>query len=151
MPFTYVLKSILQSQNTTNCGEIFNVLVKECNLMVGSCSRPDCIQNNRDACRSPKTEELSTCFNAWVVKNTSRDKIKFSLLGKNGELKGESDLHGNEEKNLSIVLTDGPIRNIFGGKIDVTLKGQGKELNKEQDLIISNLRVIVDGYYDKEF
>ena len=80
MPFTYVLKSILRSQNTTNCGEIFNVLVKECNLMVGSCSRPDCIQNNRDACRSPKTEELSTCFNVWVVENTSRDKIKFSLI-----------------------------------------------------------------------
>jgi len=40
---------------------------------------------------------------------------------------------------------------IYGGKIEVILKGKGKELNKEQELKISNLRVTVDGYYDKEF
>jgi len=96
-------------------------------------------------------EKATVNFTVKKNVNINADKIKFTLLGKNGELKGESDLQGNEEKNLSIVLTDGPIRNIFGGKIDVTLRGQGKELNKEQDLIISNLRVIVDGYYDKEF
>ena len=96
-------------------------------------------------------EKATVNFTVKKNVNINADKIKFTLLGRNGELKGESELQGNEEKNLSIVLTDGPIRNIFGGKIDVTLKGQGQELNKEQDLIISNLRVIVDGYYDKEF
>jgi hypothetical protein len=48
-------------------------------------------------------------------------------------------------------MTNAPVKSIYGGKIDVTLKGQGRELNKEQELKISNLRVIVDGYYDKEF
>ena len=79
------------------------------------------------------------------------DKIKFTLLGKTGELKGETFLQGDEEQEITIVMTNAPVKSIYGGKIDVTLKGQGRELNKEQELKISNLRVIVDGYYDKEF
>ena len=79
------------------------------------------------------------------------DKIKFTLLGKTGELKGETFLQGDEEQDITIVMTNAQVKSIYGGKIDVTLKGQGRELNKEQELKISNLRVIVDGYYDKEF
>ena len=79
------------------------------------------------------------------------ENIKFTLLGKNGELKGETVLQGDDKQDISIVLTNGPVMSIYGGKIEVILKGKGKELNKEQELKISNLRVTVDGYYDKEF
>ena len=48
-------------------------------------------------------------------------------------------------------MSDGPIKDIYGGKLEVKLKGQGKEINTNQKIEVSNLRMKVDGYYDKEF
>lgn len=79
------------------------------------------------------------------------ESIEFALLGKNGNLKSKKiALLGNEEQPIVLELEGTPVKNIYGGKVTVNLKGRGKDLNKTQKLEISNLRVTVDGYYDKE-
>ena len=47
-------------------------------------------------------------------------------------------------------MTGGPVNNIYGGKVALILKGQGKPISAEQELKLSNLRVKVDGYYDRK-
>ena len=78
------------------------------------------------------------------------EKIKFTLLGKNGQLTGETPLVGDEEQDISMEMTGGPVSQIYGGKIELILKGQGKPISAEQQLNIKNLRVKVDGYYDRK-
>ena len=48
-------------------------------------------------------------------------------------------------------MTGGPVSNITGGELKVNLKGQGKDIKTDQQIEVSNLRMTVDGYYDKEF
>jgi hypothetical protein len=79
------------------------------------------------------------------------EHIKFTLLGKTGELIGEAALMGDEEQPIEIKMKGNPVKNIYGGKVEVTLKGQNRDISKEQQIEISNLRVKIDGYYDKEF
>jgi hypothetical protein len=83
------------------------------------------------------------------------ESIKFTLRGGKGNLEGSTtdvqNFEENEEKEITIKLKGGPIEKISGGKLVVKLKGLGKTINKDQDITISNLRMTVDGYYDKEF
>lgn len=78
------------------------------------------------------------------------DNIEFTLLGKTGNLYGKTTLQGDEEQEITITLTGGPVKDIYGGRVKVNLKGLGLELNKNQAIEISNLRVAVDGYYDTD-
>ena len=78
------------------------------------------------------------------------DKIKFTLLCKNGQLTGEQALVGDEEQDISMEMTGGPVFQIYGGKIELILKGKGKPLSAEQKLNIQKLRVKIDGYYDRK-
>lgn len=78
------------------------------------------------------------------------DKIKFTLLGKNGQLTGETPLVGDEEQDIEMEMTGDPVSQIYGGKIEVILKGKGKPLSAEQKLTVNNLRIKVDGYYDRK-
>ena len=88
-------------------------------------------------------------FNKDVVLDA--ESITFTLLGKTGKLVGTTtDVKGNANE-ISVTMSDGPIKDIYGGKLEVKLKGQGKEINTNQKIEISNLRMKVDGYYDKEF
>ena len=87
-----------------------------------------------------------------VQKNIAMDadNIEFTLLGKTGKMHGQTTLQGDNERDIEIEMTGGEIKNIYGGEVKVNLKGKGKDLNKEKEIVISNLRVTVDGYYDKE-
>lgn len=91
-------------------------------------------------------------FNKDVVLDA--ESITFTLLGKTGKLVGTTtDVKGNANE-ISVTMSDGPIKDIYGGKLEVKLKGQegeGKDINTNQKIEISNLRMKVDGYYDKEF
>jgi hypothetical protein len=79
------------------------------------------------------------------------ESIEFTLLGKTDQLKSKKiALKGDEEQLIVLELEGNPVKNIYGGKVTVNLNGKGKDLNKTQKLEISNLRVTVDGYYDKE-
>lgn len=84
--------------------------------------------------------------------------VTFTLNGEameNGKmvekkLKGETSLNMNEQE-VKIPMTGGPIKNIKGGNIVVILKGKGKDISTKQTVEVSNLRMTVNGYYDKEF
>ena len=89
-----------------------------------------------------------------VKKNVALDaeSITFTLMGENGtDLTGTTALQGDAKQEISIPMEGGPVKNIKGGKLVVNLKGQGKDINKNDEIEISNLRLKVDGYYDKEF
>jgi hypothetical protein len=91
--------------------------------------------------------------NFIVKKDVALDaeSIEFELLGKNGNLKSKKiSLMSDEEQLIVLELEGNPIKKIYGGKVTVNLKGKNKDLNKTQKIEISNLRVTVDGYYDKE-
>ena len=88
-------------------------------------------------------------FNKDVVLDA--ESITFTLLGKTGKLVGTTtDVKGNANE-ISVTMSDGPIKDIYGGKLEVKLKGQGEEINTNQKIEVSNLLMKVDGYYDKEF
>lgn len=104
-----------------------------------------------------------TVNNAEVTFNMRKDvaldaEVTFSLIGEtieNGK-KVEKKLVGHtsltkDEQEVPIKMEGNPVKNIKGGKLEVKLKGQGKEINTNQKIEISNLRMKVDGYYDKEF
>lgn len=78
------------------------------------------------------------------------DKIEFILKGTKGELRGEAEIIGAEQQPVEIKLTGEAVSGITGGKLNVHLKGMGGDLNKDQEIKISNLKVTVDGYYDRE-
>lgn len=78
------------------------------------------------------------------------ENVEFILIGKNGELRGQTSLTGAAKQDLVINLEGGPVSEIQGGKLNVRLKGTNKDLNKEQQIKISNLKVVIDGYYDRE-
>lgn len=79
------------------------------------------------------------------------DYFEFILLGRDGKiLSGRTKLHGNEEQSIEIRLEGSPAKNIYGGKVNVSLRGRGNNLNKNQTIEISDLRLIVDGYYDTD-
>lgn len=104
-----------------------------------------------------------TVENAVVTFNVKKDvalkanNIEFFLMGKDAkDGKTEKSLYGKttlteDEDVLDIPMTGSPIKNISGGRLVVNLKGEGKDINKNQKIEISNLRMKVDGYYDKEF
>ena len=80
------------------------------------------------------------------------ESIQFTLMGGIGtNLTGKTALKGETEQEINIPMEGGPLKNIKGGKLVVNLKGQGKDINKDQKIEISNLRMKVDGYYDKKF
>lgn len=80
------------------------------------------------------------------------ESISFTLMGAIGkELTGTTKLLGDAEQEISIPMEGGPLKNIKGGKLTVHLKGKNQGLNKEQQIEVSNLRLKVDGFYDKEF
>lgn len=104
-----------------------------------------------------------TVENAVVTFNVKKDvalkadNLEFFLMGKDAkDGKTEKSLYGKttltkDEDVLDIPMTGGPIKNISGGRLVVNLKGEGKDINKNQKIEISNLRMKVDGFYDKEF
>jgi hypothetical protein len=96
-------------------------------------------------------EDATLTFNVKKDVALNAEHIKFTLLGKTGELIGEAALMGDEEQPIEIKMKGNPVKNIYGGKVEVTLKGQNRDISKEQQIEISNLRVKIDGYYDKEF
>ena len=80
------------------------------------------------------------------------DNLEFTLIGRDGKtLTGKTKLHGNEEQSIEIQLEGSPVKNIYGGKVNVNLRGRGNNLNKNHTVEISNLRLTVDGYYDTDF
>lgn len=95
----------------------------------------------------------SAVVNVTLKKNVAIDveNIEFILTGKNGELKGLTALTGDAEQNIAIELVGTPVSEITGGKLNVHLKGMNKDINKNQEIQISNLKLTVDGYYDKSF
>lgn len=78
------------------------------------------------------------------------ESIEFILIGNEGELRGITPLMGDARQNITLELKGGPVSEIEGAKVNVHLKGQNKDLNKEQEIKISNLKVTVDGYYDRK-
>ncbi len=104
-------------------------------------------------------EKAVVTFNVKKDVALKADKLEFFLLGKDTkDGKTERSLHGEttlttDEAELNIPMTGGPIKDIYGGRLVVSLKGEeeGKDINTNQKIEISNLRMKVDGYYDKEF
>ena len=92
---------------------------------------------------------------SFTVKNEvafDADEVKFTLMGKGGkELWGSTTLKGDKEQPVTITMEGGPVTNVTGGKLNVKLKGNGNVLNKDKEIVISNLRLTVYGHYDKEF
>ena len=97
--------------------------------------------------------------NFKMTKDVALDAdITFTLNGEaieNGKmvekkLVGKTSLNMNEQE-VPITMTGGPIKNIKGGNLVVILKGKGKEIRAKHKIEVSNLRMKVDGYYDKEF
>ena len=77
--------------------------------------------------------------------------IEFFLHGKEGKLYGITNNVKGDANVITIEMTGGPVSNITGGELKVKLIGQGKGINTTQKIEVSNLRMKVDGYYDKEF
>ena len=96
-------------------------------------------------------EKATVTFNVKKDVALDAESIEFELLGKNDNLKSKKiSLMSDEEQLIVLELEGNPIKKIYGGKVTVNLKGRNKDLNKTQKIEISNLRVTVDGYYDKE-
>ena len=91
-------------------------------------------------------------LNVTLQKDIAMDaeSLEFILLGKKGKLSGQTSLKGGASQNITIDLTGDPVSEIQGAKLNVHLKGLNKDLNKEQEIRISNLKLTVDGYYDRE-
>lgn len=90
--------------------------------------------------------------NVTIKKDISIDaeSIEFILVGNKGLLRGETSLAGDAEQDITIELEGGPVSEIQGGILNVHLKGQNKDLNKNQGIVIRNLKVTVGGYYDRK-
>lgn len=78
------------------------------------------------------------------------ESIEFVLMGRKGQLSGQTSLTGDASQDIVIDLTGTPVSEIQGGKLNVRLKGRNEGLNKNQEIKISNLKVVVDGYYDRK-
>lgn len=88
------------------------------------------------------------------------DEMTFKLHGKVKDEKGnlkdgylvnkETIKLTGDEQTVKVEMVGGPLSHIEGGELVVKLKGQGKELNVNDKIEISNLRLTVSGYYDKE-
>lgn len=78
------------------------------------------------------------------------ESIEFILVGNKGQLRGQTSLTGDASQDIVIDLTGGPVSEIMGAKLNVHLKGMNEGLNKNQTIKISNLKVVVDGYYDRK-
>lgn len=79
------------------------------------------------------------------------ESIEFFLHGKEGKLYGITNNVKGDANVITIEMTGGPVSNITGGELKVKLKGQGKGINTTQQIEVSNLRMTVDGHYDKKF
>lgn len=91
-------------------------------------------------------------INVTLQKDVKLDaeSVEFVLMGGKGELKGTTALTGAEAQDITIKLAGTPVSQIKGGKLNVHLKGTNGDLNKTQEIKISNLKVSVDGYYDRK-
>lgn len=91
-------------------------------------------------------------LNVTLQKDVAMDaeSIEFILQGRKGELRGQTSLKGDASQHITISLTGGPVSEIQGAKLNVHLKGLNKNLDKEQEIRISNLKLTVDGFYDRE-
>ena len=87
-----------------------------------------------------------------ITKDVAMDaeSIEFILRGNQGELRGKTAIKGDATQDITIELTGGPVSRIKGAKLNVHLRGVNKDLNKNQEIQISNLKVTVDGHYDRE-
>lgn len=87
------------------------------------------------------------------TKNVALDaeSIEFYLYGKDAKLYGITKNVTGDANAITIEMTGGPVSNITGGELIVKLKAQGKDIKTDQQIEVSNLRMTVDGYYDKEF
>lgn len=87
-----------------------------------------------------------------VTKDVAMDaeSIEFILRGNQGELRGETAIKGDATQDITIELAGGPVSRIKGAKLNVHLRGVNRDLNKNQEIQISNLKVTVDGHYDRE-
>lgn len=94
----------------------------------------------------------SATVNVNLQKDVKLDaeSIEFILKGTKGELRGETKLMGAEQQPVEIKLAGEPVSGITGGKLNVRLKGMNGDLSKNQEIKISNLKVTVKGYYDRE-
>lgn len=95
----------------------------------------------------------SAVVNVTLKKEVAIDvrNVNFVLTGKEGKLAGETAIMGDTEQDITIKLTGTPVRGIKSGKLDIHLNGMNKDINKNQEIQISNLKLTVDGYYDKSF
>ena len=95
----------------------------------------------------------SAVVNVTIMKDVALDaeSIGFVLFGKEGELRGETAITGEVSQDIVIRLEGEQLKEIQGAKIDVRLKGVNKDLNRNQKIQVSNLKLTVDGYYDRKF
>lgn len=86
---------------------------------------------------------------ATITKDVALDaeKIEFVLTGWEGEMRGETALLGDEQQDIKIVMQDS-VYQIYKVQVNVFMRGMDEELNKNQQISISNFRVTMDGYYD---
>ena len=94
----------------------------------------------------------SATLNVTLQKDVALDaeSIEFILKGKKGQLRGETKLMGDETQNVTIDLKGQPVSEITGAELNVHLNGVGKDLKPDQEIKISNLKVTVNGYYDRK-
>lgn len=90
--------------------------------------------------------------NVTLQKDVALDaeNVEFVLLGRKGELRGQTSITGDASQDITFDLAGQPVSEITGARLNVHLKGVNKDINKSQQIRISNLKVTVDGYYDRE-
>lgn len=78
------------------------------------------------------------------------ESLEFILEGNEGSLRGTTALVGDASQKIVINLKGGPVSEIQGATVNVRMKGTNKDLNKNQQIKIADLKVTVNGYYDRE-
>jgi len=77
--------------------------------------------------------------------------ITFTLLGREGEMKGNATLAANaSDVVLSIPLSGPGVSKIYGLTIDARIQGGGRTLSPSQKISVKDMRATVSGYYDRE-
>ena len=80
MPFPDVHQAELCYEDIADGLEVVNILVEKCNLMVGSGSRSNGIDNNWGATARPETEELSTSLDIGALEDAFPDEVHLTAI-----------------------------------------------------------------------
>ena len=77
--------------------------------------------------------------------------VTITMLGREGNLSGTTSLAANAQNvEITIPLTGTAVSKIYGATIDARISGNGTALSPTQKIIVKNLKVKVNGYYEKE-